>query len=930
MVRRTLLAVVLVAPAVAHAGDKPLYQPAPAWVVPAPAFDVATLTDSDPVIVIMDTQQRAADGQVWTYSDQAMRVVSTQMMSQIGQITLAWQPDQGDLIVHSAEILRPGERIDLLATGQRFQILQRERQLEQRQLDGALTAALSIEGLRVGDVVRLRTSTTVRDKALQGNVQGSVPLIGDPTRARFARARLSWPSGTAFKWRTYVDGLAPAVVRKDGFEAVEIALPLAKFPDLPADAPARFRPVPLLEGSSFADWAAVSRTFAPLYKTEGLIAPDSPLAAEVTKIAAQSADPRTRAALALQRVQDEVRYLFKAMNNGNYVPQAPAETWSLRYGDCKAKTLLLLAMLRALGIEAEAVLVSSEGGEQVPRRLPSAGAFDHVIVRATIGGTSLWLDGTGNGARLADLEDTPPFRTVLPLRAEGAGLMPLPMRQPARPFAELTLELDQSAGIGLPVPYTYRFTTRGQMAEMLNAMSSQATKEQLSGMAQGMVAEFVGDTMVTARSIQYDRASGRATLTASGIIGSPWTRTEGRYRYTLDRSVSQLGFEPDRARPAWKDIPSAVVSPASGKITVRMRLPQRGAGFALEGDQVLPPTLAGVPIQRKAALADGVVSVEDTNGVALGEIAPADIPAARAQVALAKTRLLEVVAPEDYPARWELVAQARRSNGFAAILATYAQAVADDPKEALPYLNRAAFLAGVWDWKAALPDYDKAIAIEPSVELYLARSRAHHALNNDTLALADAQRALELEPGSSEALGTVAQLRFRKGERDAALAMLAERIAAGGKEKSGFVSAQATLLGEAGRVDEALAAVDANVKANPGNAGLLNDRCWLKGTLGIQLDTALKDCSRAIELAEQPAAIYDSRALVYYRLGRNEEAVADLDAALLIAPTQAASLYLRGVIGKRTGDKRADADLAAARLMRPWIDADYARYGIKP
>lgn len=50
------------------------------------------------------------------------------------------------------------------------------------------------------------------------------------------------------------------------------------------------------------------------------------------------------------------------MAGGNYVPQMPAFTWEKRYGDCKAKALLLLAMLRALDIEAEPVLASVGAG----------------------------------------------------------------------------------------------------------------------------------------------------------------------------------------------------------------------------------------------------------------------------------------------------------------------------------------------------------------------------------------------------------------------------------------------------------------------------------------------------------------------------------------------------------------------------------------
>ena len=74
----------------------------------------------------------------------------------------------------------------------------------------------------------------------------------------------------------------------------------------------------------------------------------------------------------------------------------------------------------------------------------------------------------------------------------------------------------------------------------------------------------------------------------------------------------------------------------------------------------------------------------------------------------------------------------------------------------------------------------------------------------------------------------------------------------------------------------------------------------------------------------------DSRGLVYFRLGRMEEALADFDAALDQTPDLAASLFMRGVIRKQTGAAGGDADLAAARMIWPRVDEDYARYGIKP
>ncbi|WP_380925298.1 hypothetical protein [Sphingomonas leidyi] len=130
-----------------------------------------------------------------------------------------------------------------------------------------------------------------------------------------------------------------------------------------------------------------------------------------------------------------------------------------------------------------------------------------------------------------------------------------------------------------------------------------------------------------------------------------------------------------------------------------------------------------------------------------------------------------------------------------------------------------------------------------------------------------------------------------------------------------------------------MAALDAAIAKRPGNAGFLNGRCWIKGTLDVQLDTALKDCTRAIELGSggAAAAALDSRALVYFRMRRFEEALADINAALEQRPAAANSLFLRGLILRRTGDAKAgDAALAEAELLFPQVDEDFARYGIKP
>lgn len=275
-----------------------MYQPAPAWVKPAPAVDAAKLTGDAPVLLLFDNQQRLEDGRVWSYVESAARAASTEALGSIGTIQLQWQPSQGDLIVHRAEIIRGAEHIDLIKGGNPLTVLRREQGMEQRILDGRLTATMPVEGLRVGDVLHLAFSVTRRDPTLKGDMQAFAPLMFAPTRVGFARVRLSWPAKSDVRWKSYVDGLSARPVVENGYDTLDVTLPLPKQPDMPTDAPARFAKLPIIEASSFADWAAVSKVMAPLYATEGLIAPGSPLAAEVARIKAAERSAQARRARA--------------------------------------------------------------------------------------------------------------------------------------------------------------------------------------------------------------------------------------------------------------------------------------------------------------------------------------------------------------------------------------------------------------------------------------------------------------------------------------------------------------------------------------------------------------------------------------------------------------------------------------------------------
>jgi tetratricopeptide (TPR) repeat protein len=924
-------AALLCSAAPALAGEKVLFQPAPSWVKAAPAIEPAKIGADGPVIVMLDSQQRLEGGETWAYVDAATRAASAEMLSAVGTVQLPWQPAHGDLIFHRAEILRGNERIDVLKDGGAISVLRREQALEQRMLDGVLTATMQVEGLRVGDILRLSFSVTSKDPTLKGYAQTLAPLLAEPTQIGFGRVRLVWPKDAKLQWKAFSSGVDAAPADEGAYRELTIALPLAKPPEMPGDAPVRFQNVPMMEATTFPDWATLATVMEPLYRPEGLIASGSPLAAEAKRIKAASSDPATRAALALQLVQDEVRYQLMGMNSGNYVPQTPAETWSLRYGDCKAKTLLLLALLHELGIEAEAVLASLQLSGFVEKRLPSAAAFDHVLVRATIGGESLWLDGTGSGSRLGDLKDTPSLAHVLPLRPAGAALMPVPMRPPARPEYEVDMEIDHSAGISLPAPYKAAMILRGGSAAMLKSLSSQGNKEQTAQFVEQMIAGAAGEGALVGHTIRFDDAQAAAYVEARGITYSGWNRENRRWGFGLDTATSTLEFAPDRARPAWRDIPVSTGAPSHKYTRIRIKLPNGGEGFAIDGAPTLAEQLGGVRVERKVALADGWATAENRVLASGAEIPASEVAETRKRVAQAKARALRLLAPGSQASRFQEVEAARRAKQLQPLIAGFDARVAARPKEAQPYIERAWFHEQVFDWPKAVADLGRAIAIEPTADRLVERAGVHFELGNTAAAMADAEEALRLDPAAQQPAISLAYYKAEAGDRAGGLALLQERIDAGGKDASSYAAAKAEIEAEGGNKEAALAIIDEAVAKRPGDPSLLNTRCWLKGTMNVALDSALKDCTKAIELSDSPVAALDSRAMAYFRMNRADEALADVEAALAIAPELAASLFLRGVLRKQAGDTAAAAaDLAAAKALSPRILQEYARYGIKP
>lgn len=611
------------APSAGHtAGQKSeIRYRAPAdWVQPPPPpTDAATPADAPLRFIYSDTQVHIGPLGVETYSAYRARILKPEAL-QMGNVGIVWNPNSGDATVHYVRLIRGGQVIDVLRTT-RFQVIQREGGLEQSILNGDLTAMLQVPGLQVGDELEVATTVNGRDPTLGDHRFGlfQFPPQGLPGAFRY---RLSWPDADKLSFKSSRD-LAVAVPAHDGKErTISYELRDPRGAILNDAAPARFNVRRLIEYSDFSDWADVSSRFWPLFTDAAKLSANAPLRAQIARIKAASSDPATRAEAALQLVQDEVRYVYVGLDGGNYRPASADITWDRRFGDCKAKTALLLAILRELGIEAEAVLVNVGGDDGLDGRLPNASVFNHVLVRATIAGHHYWLDGTRLGDRYLDMLPQPAFSWGLPVRQTGAKLEPVTIAPFGRPQFIGVMEMDARKGFDQPAKISLKYVIRGDEAYGIRSSLSSLSSEDADRGLRAYWRQLEGWVDADSADWKYDERHKTMTLSLVGTAKPKW---DGDDKDGHDLTIWGAGFNPPDTlrRPKEQDAsaPWTTDFPRFKCWAATIRLP--AAGPKLKWDyyaDAMNRQIGGVTYWRKAGLQGGVMRTVMSRSVTMREI----------------------------------------------------------------------------------------------------------------------------------------------------------------------------------------------------------------------------------------------------------------------------------------------------------------------
>jgi hypothetical protein len=618
-----------------HASDaSPLqFGPAADWVRPVtPAAPAYEMSKADHAITNRSIQVRYSDNGEQIYTETLVRIQTSRGLA-AARPTVEWDPGGDIVTVNKAQLIRNGQVIDLLGRGQSFIIIRRETDLDHAMINGALTAVLQPDGVEVGDIVDFAYTLTRRNAVLGTLSEDLWQGMGSGVVGK-RDYRFMWPADKPLHWRLSDDLPIPNIVTANGESELTLNVDAYTRPVAPDQAPDRYGRFGEVQFSQFTSWPQVSALMAPYYDKAAVLDAQSPLKAEVAKIRALSDDPKVQAAAALNLVQQKVRYLYVRANDG-FLPPSADLTWIRRWGDCKAKTALLVALLRDLGITADPALVDIDAGDGMDTRLPALALFDHIIVRATIGGKAYWLDGTHDvDGRLDDL-GVPGEKWALPVTAAGEDLQPLIVPPLDMPMAERHVDLDATAGIDAPAKAHVEVVMHGRAALEADMAWQELLPEQMDARMRLYWKQQYPWITIDTLAQSFDAATSQMHYVMDGVAHMRWTKSkEGQPRFleTDGYDVAEAPKPPVRKKGLHDDAPVKVDAyPMYVRSTETIRLPDNGNGFTILGHPV-DETVAGVAMKRTFALKDGVFSMETTDRALTPEIPLAEAMASTGEL----------------------------------------------------------------------------------------------------------------------------------------------------------------------------------------------------------------------------------------------------------------------------------------------------------
>jgi transglutaminase-like putative cysteine protease/Flp pilus assembly protein TadD len=281
------------------------------------------------------------------------------------------------------------------------------------------------EGLRAGDILEIQY--VVEDVSAENQMAdyfGDLQTIAETVPKRRWEYTLIAPASRPIYSNTpRVPGLERAVTDK-GDERV-YAFSAHDVPAIDAEPamPGLAEIAPYLHVSTYATWDEVGAWYWRLVEEQ--LAADEDLRRAARAVVKPGDDARARVRAIHELVVTGTRYVGLEFGIHGFKPYKVTQVMQRRFGDCKDKASLLVAMLREVGVDADLVLVRTRRGGLLDREPASLAVFDHAI--AYVPKLDLYLDGTAEFSGVSELPNQDQGVMVLRVGPRGARFTETPV-----------------------------------------------------------------------------------------------------------------------------------------------------------------------------------------------------------------------------------------------------------------------------------------------------------------------------------------------------------------------------------------------------------------------------------------------------------------------------------------------------------------------
>lgn len=430
--------------------------PTPIWVDP--------FQDSKPYVeenwpyYYLDFEKQIHLQKQRVFNHYRYQVLTADGVQEMSEIFISFDPSFQKLVLHKIVIERDNTFLDKLDLDKVVSI-NTESGKESHLYDGSITAMVHLDDVQKGDIIAVSYTIEGFNPVHQGHFAAFL-YHGFTFPVNNFNYRVITDSNQQLFYNKIVHDIDPTIQDKDGKKVYTWTSNLRKPIELEDNLPSWSLDLPMTSISTQKNWEEVVQWALPLFRTgiSDLTLPNS---------VAETKGKKDKAIALIRWVQDEIRYLGLESGIGAYKPNPPNKVYTQRYGDCKDKSLLLVALLQKEGISAYPLLVNTDYRHNLDKLQPSNNAFDHCVVALTLDDKNYYVDPTiANQGGDLDHNYFPDYGHGLLVKENTSELISLP--KPIKPQIDILekIVVDSIGGLAF---FEIKTIYRGNKADNIRA-----------------------------------------------------------------------------------------------------------------------------------------------------------------------------------------------------------------------------------------------------------------------------------------------------------------------------------------------------------------------------------------------------------------------------------------------------------------------------